>query len=86
MAHQAPWRDAVLVKNSHAIRVRNDEQANDPSATPDVRAYRIARLASPLLAQDYTRQCTDAEAAWQEALAADPNGEDQTTLRHGWAK
>jgi hypothetical protein len=86
MAHQAPWRDAVLVENSHAIRVRNDGLAADPNATPDERAHRIARLTSPLLAQDYTRQCTDSEAVWQEALAADPNGEDQKTLRHGWAK
>ena len=73
MAHQAPWRDAILQRNAHRIRVRKDERANDPNATPDVRAHRAERLKSPLMAREHDQNIAHIPGAlvFREAVAAD---------------
>jgi len=79
MAFQAKWRDANLQRNAHAIRVRQDARANDPSMTPDERAHRIERLKSPLMAREHDQNVAlghhenvrQGQLVMREAIAAD---------------
>jgi len=73
MAYQAKWRDAILQRNAHTIRVLNDGRANDAASTPDERGFRIERLKSALMARDHDDQIRHVPGAlvFREAAAAD---------------
>jgi hypothetical protein len=89
MAHQAPWRDAIIQRNAHRIRAAKDPLANDPNSTPDERAFRIARLRSPMMAQQHDQQVAfghddhirQAVLTMREAIAA--SDEDVATFYPG---
>jgi hypothetical protein len=73
MSHQAKWRDSILQKNAHKIRIRQDVRVNDASASPDVRLHRAERLRSPLMAQEHDQQIAHVPGAlvFRQACAAD---------------
>jgi hypothetical protein len=73
MAYQAPFRVEQLERNAHRIRVARDPVMNDPTRTPDVKAFRAERLKSPLMARDHDQNITgsDGVRVLREAVAQD---------------
>jgi hypothetical protein len=80
MAHQARWRDAIIHRNAHNIRVLKDGRANDPTVTPDVRAHRVERLQSPLMAREHDNSIAHVPGALEFREACANDAEDVATF------